>query len=78
LRKQVAALRPLIEEDGWGSYDAWLDICTRDRQFFASVDRDQRKRSFLRNLGQLKELSLVEQNMDRVRITGKGLELDAA
>jgi AAA domain len=77
LRHMIEAMQPLIDTDGWADYDAWMNICLRQGDF-RSKDLDQRKRTFKGRLGELKELALVEQDQNRIRITEKGMKFEAA
>jgi hypothetical protein len=77
LRHMIEAMQPLIDTDGWADYDAWVHICLRQSDF-RSKDLDQRKRTFKGRLGELKELALVEQDQNRIRITEKGMKFEAA
>lgn len=76
--KMLGMLMPLIESDGWAHFDTWRDVCVRCDDIYKSKDLYERRRRFNLRLQEMKVKKLVEQDIDKIRLTEKGIRVNAA
>jgi len=67
LRRIMDALEPLIRDE-WASMDAWKDVVLRMEGLFRTRDMDSRARTFRNWTRELKDLRLLEEHGEMVRL----------